>query len=89
MAGQQSWAEKRWWRGTLYDRLGAVRGVVLVIFILHIVTPSQLTLAPLQGYYVNTYRASCTVARQPAVLPYVLQANGSRQKESTAAPSPG
>jgi type IV secretory pathway TraG/TraD family ATPase VirD4 len=82
MAGQQSWAEKRWWRGTVYDWLGAVLGGVLVVFVLHIVTLSQLTLAPLQRYYVNTYRASCTVARRPPVLPYLLQPNGSRRLAS-------
>ena len=63
MAGKQSWAEKRWWRGTVYDWMGVLL-LLLFIFVLAFVSVPFLLLRHtvangLQDYYLSVYRSTC------------------------------
>ena len=84
MAGKQSWAEKRWWRGTVFDWMGVLLAVALV-FVLAFVSvpfllPSHTVSSGLQDYYLTVYRSTCASwERRTAALPYVLQPNGVRR----------
>ena len=59
MAGKQSWAEKRWWRGTVFDWMGVLLALAL-IFVLAFVSVPFLLLRP-HG-----------VKRPPGLLPHRL-----------------
>lgn len=89
MAGKQSWAEKRWWRGTVYDWMGVLL-LLLFIFVLAFVSVPFLLLRHtqargLQDYYLTVYRSTCASwERRTAALPYVLQSNGVRRLASSA-----
>ena len=84
MAGNQSWAEKRWWRGTVFDWMGVLL-LLLLIFVLAFVSAPFLLLrhtvsSGLQDYYLTVYRSTCASwERRTAALPYVLQPNGVQQ----------
>jgi type IV secretory pathway TraG/TraD family ATPase VirD4 len=88
MAGKQSWAEKRWWRGTVFDWMGVLL-LLLFIFVLAFVSVPFLLLrhtvsSGLQDYYLTVYRSTCASwERRTAALPYVLQANGVRRLASS------
>src|ERR1700704_5053476 len=80
MADQKSWAEGRWWRGAMR---GGFLGVLLIVllplpFVLHLLTMTQKAAPPLQQFYIQAYRASCSGGRRPLVLPYVQRAGGVR-----------
>ena len=87
MAGNQSWAEKRWWRGTVFDWMGVLL-LLLLIFVLAFVSAPFLLLrhtvsSGLQDYYLTVYRSTCASwERRTAALPYVLQPNGVRRLAS-------
>lgn len=90
MAGKQSWAEKRWWRGTVFDLSSALLGVLLV-FVLAFVSASiaipfllrERTPDPLAELYLNTRRSTCENLGHPIVaLPYVVTSNGVRRLAS-------
>jgi hypothetical protein len=53
--------------------------VPLILFGFHALTIRQMAAPPLQQFYIDAYRASCTVVRRPLALPYVQHANGSRK----------
>src|SRR6266540_1687089 len=74
MASKRSWAEGRWWRGARRDYLGVVVLVPLILFGFHALTIRQMAAPPLQQFYIDAYRASCTVVRRPLALPYVQHA---------------
>jgi hypothetical protein len=84
MASKQSWAEKRWWRGTVFDSMGVLLAIALV-FVLALVSvpfllPSHTVSSGLQDYYLTVYRSTCAGwERRTAALPYVLQPNGVRR----------
>jgi hypothetical protein len=84
MAGKQSWAEKRWWRGTVFDWMGVLL-LLLLIFVGALVSVPFLLLrhtvsSGLQDYYLTVYRSTCASwERRTAALPYVLQSNGVRR----------
>src|SRR5688572_16042009 len=79
MANQKSWAEKRWWRGTIGSSLGVLLAIlVLLPFGLQLVMRRQQAAPPLQQFYIEAYRSSCSIVRRPLVLPYVHQANGTK-----------
>ena len=88
MAGEQSWAEKRWWRGTVFDWMGVLL-LLLLIFVGAFVSVPFLLLrhtlsSGLQDYYLTVYRSTCASwERRTATLPYVLQSNGARRLAST------
>ncbi len=88
MAGKQSWAEKRWWRGTVFDWMGVLL-LLLLIFVGAFVSVPFLLLrhtvsSGLQDYYLTVYRSTCASwERRTAALPYVLQSNGVRRLAST------
>ena len=86
MAGKQSWAEKRWWRGTVFDWSGALLFVVLAFVLGLVATPLLLrprTPNPLVDLYLNTRRSTCESPGHPTVaLPYVVQSNGVRRLAS-------
>ncbi len=88
MAGKQSWAEKRWWRGTVYDWMGVLL-LLLFIFVLGFVSVPFLLLrhtvsSGLQDYYLTVYRSTCASwERRTAALPYVLHSNGARRLASS------
>src|SRR5262249_38257957 len=88
MPGNQSWAEKRWWRGTVFDWMGVLL-LFLLIFVGAFVTVPFLLLrhtvsSGLQDYYLTVYRSNCASwERRTAALPYVLQSNGVRRLAST------
>ena len=88
MAGKQSWAEKRWWRGTVFDWMGVLL-LLLLIFVVAFVSVPFLLLrhtvsSGLQDYYLTVYRSTCASwERRTAALPYVLQSNGVRRLAST------
>jgi hypothetical protein len=57
MAGRQSWAEKRWWRGTVFDWMGVLL-LLLLIFVGAFVSVPFLLLrhtvsTDLQDYYLT------------------------------------
>jgi type IV secretory pathway TraG/TraD family ATPase VirD4 len=87
MASKQSWAEKRWWRGTVFDWMGVVLAIALV-FVLAFVSvpfllPSHTVSSGLQDYYLTVYRSTCASwERRTAALPHVLQPNGVRRLAS-------
>ena len=39
MAGKQSWAEGRWWRGTVFDWLGVLLAVAIVFVLAFVSIP--------------------------------------------------
>src|SRR5215510_1298358 len=84
MAGKQSWAEKRWWRGTVFDWMGVLL-LLASVFLLSFVSVPFLLLrhtasSGLQDYYVTVYRSTCASwERRTAALPYVLHSNGVRR----------
>src|SRR5437870_13733576 len=63
MAGKQSWAEKRWWHGTVFDWLAVLLGVALVLVLAAVALPMLLLRHTesrgLQDYYLNIYRSTC------------------------------
>src|SRR5919109_716610 len=89
MAGKQSWAEKRWWRGTVFDWMGVLL-LLLLIFVGAFVSMPFLLLrhtvsSGLQDYYLAVYRSTCASwERRTAALPYVLQSNGAHRLASSA-----
>src|SRR5688572_29483004 len=87
MAGKQSWGEKSWWRGTVFDWLGVLLGVALVLVLAVVALPVLLLRhtesGGLQDYYLSVYRSTCgSWERRTAALPYVLQSNGARRLAS-------
>lgn len=56
--------------------------LVLLPFGLQLVIRRQQAAPPLQQFYVDAYRRSCSVVRRPLVLPYVHQANGTKELAS-------
>src|SRR5438128_4573312 len=88
MAGKQSWAEKRWWRGTVFDWMGVLL-ILLLIFVGAFVSVPMLVFrhtasTGLQDYYITVYRSTCASwERRTAALPYVMQSNGVRRLAST------
>ena len=89
MAGKQSWAEKRWWRGTVFDWMGVLLALALIFVVAFVSVPFLLfrhtVTSGLQDYYLNVYRSTCaTGERRTAALPYVLQSNGVRRLASSA-----
>jgi hypothetical protein len=88
MAGKQSWAERRWWRGTVFDWMGVLL-LLLLIFVLAFVSVPFLLLrhtvsSGLQDHYLTVYRSTCASwERRTAALPYVLQPNGVRRLASS------
>src|SRR5712691_6203887 len=88
MAGKQSWTEKRWWSGTVFDWMGVLLAVALVFVLAFVSVPFILlrhtVSSGLQDYYLTVYRSTCTTwERRTAALPYVLQSNGVRSLAST------
>ena len=88
MAGKQSWAEKRWWRGTVFDWMGVLLALALVFVLAFVSVPFLLlrhtVSSGLQDYYLTVYRSTCASwERRTAALPYVLQPNGVRRLAST------
>ena len=59
MASKQSWAEKRWWRGTVFDWMGVLLAIALVFVLAFVSVPFLL----LQPYGVK---------RPPGLLPHRL-----------------
>jgi type IV secretory pathway TraG/TraD family ATPase VirD4 len=79
MSGQKSWAEGRWWRGaTRGGYLWFLAIVLLLPFVLHVLFMSQKAAPPLQQFYIQAYRTSCSVVRRSRVLPYVQRADGTQ-----------
>ena len=80
MAGKQSWAEKRWWRGTVFDWMGVLLLLALIFLLSFVSVPFLLrhtVSSGLQDYYLTVYRSTCASwERRTAALPYVLQSNG-------------
>ena len=87
MASKQSWAETRWWRGTVFDWMGVLLAIALV-FVLAFVSvpfllPGHMVSSGLQDYYLTVYRSTCASwERRTAALPYVLRPNGVRRLAS-------
>ena len=42
MASKQSWAEKRWWRGTVFDWMGVLLAIALVFVLAFVSVPFLL-----------------------------------------------
>ena len=63
MAGKQSWAEKRWWRGTVFDWMGVLLLLALVFLLSFVSVPFLLlrhtVSSGLQDYYLTVYRSTC------------------------------
>ena len=79
MSDQKSWSEGRWWRGaTRGGYLWFLAIVLLLPFVLHVLFMSQKASPPLQQFYIQAYRTSCSVMWRPLVLPYVQRADGAR-----------
>jgi hypothetical protein len=79
MANQKSWTEGRWWRGAVGNYLAVLLAIlVLLPFGLQLVMRRQQAAPPLQQFYIDSYRSSCSVVRRPLVLPFVHQANGTK-----------
>ena len=81
MAGKQSWAETRWWHGTVFAWPAVLLGVAFAIGFAAVALPSLLvrhTMSRgLQDYYLTVYRSTCESSdRRTAALPYVTQLNG-------------
>jgi type IV secretory pathway TraG/TraD family ATPase VirD4 len=98
MAGKQSWAEGRWWRGTVFDWLVVLLSIVVVLALAAIALPVLLRHNEshgLQDFYLSVYRSTCASwERRTVALPYVLQSSGARRLASTAdvvvlPPAPG
>jgi hypothetical protein len=82
MAGKQSWAEKQWWHGTVFDWSGALLCIVLAFALGLLVTPWLLrsrTPHPLLDLYENTNQWCMHWERGTTTLPYVVQSNGVRR----------
>ena len=78
MTNQTSWAERRWWRGTIRSYVWVLLVVLLIPFALHLFTIGQLVASPLQQFYIQAYRTSCAGVPRPLGLPYIQRANGVR-----------
>jgi hypothetical protein len=86
MAGKQSWAEGRWWQGTVLA-WPAVLGVALALGFGAVALPALLVRHSvshgLHDYYLTVYRSTCESSeRRTAALPYVMQRNGARRLAS-------
>jgi hypothetical protein len=84
MAGKQSWAEGRWWRGTVFDWLGVLLAIAIVFVLAFVSVPFLLVRhtgsGGLQDYYRTVYRSTCASWDQrTAALPYVTLFNGVRR----------
>src|SRR5438132_364887 len=77
MARRKSWAEGHWWRGAIRSYVWIVALILLFPFLLQPLLLRQRAAQPLQRYYIQAYRTSCSVVPRPLVLPYVHRANGS------------
>lgn len=77
MAGRQSWAEGRWWRGGKRDYLAAVVFAVAAVWGLQVLTIQQMSSPPLERYYIATYRSHC-VSLRGMTLPYVVWSDDTR-----------
>src|SRR5438552_2882680 len=87
MAGKQSWAETRWWHGTVFAWSAVLLGVALAFGFAAIALPALLvrhTMSRgLHDYYLAVYRSTCdSSARRTAALPYVTQLDGARRLAS-------
>lgn len=83
MANQKSWAEGRWWRGAIRSYMW----VLVLILLVPVAQPylqRQRAAPPLQQFYINAYRTSCSVVPRALVLPYVQRANGTRSLASVS-----
>jgi hypothetical protein len=74
MVGKQSWGEKSWWRGTVFDWLGVLLAAALVLVLAVVALPVLLLRHTesrgLQDYYLNVYRSTCgSWERRTAALP--------------------
>src|SRR5437867_2007165 len=88
MAGKQSWAEKRWWRGTVFGWMGVLLALALIFVVASVSVPFFLlrnkVSSGIQDYYLTVYRSTCASwERRTVALPYVLQANGVRRLASS------
>ena len=79
MPFRASWGEGPWWRGARRDYLVPIVLAVVLVFALHTLALRQQASPPLQRFYIDAYRTSCTVVRRPLLLPYVVEPNGSRR----------
>ena len=63
MAGKQSWAETRWWHGTVFAWSAVLLGVALAFGFAAIALPALLvrhTMSRgLHDYYLTAYRSTC------------------------------
>jgi type IV secretory pathway TraG/TraD family ATPase VirD4 len=75
---RRSWAEGRWWDGARRDPFGLVVISVLAMWYLFMFVQVRSLRDPLQRYYNEQYWTSCTGTLRPLVLPYVVDARGSR-----------
>src|SRR5688572_8889236 len=79
MANPKSWAEGRWWRGTIGSYLGVVLAIVVALpFLLQMVMRRQQAEPALQQFYIEAYRTGCSIVPRALVLPYVQRANGTK-----------
>jgi hypothetical protein len=84
MAGRQSWAETRWWHGTVFAWPAVLLGVALAVGFAAIALPALLVRHTvsrgLHDYYLTVYRSGCESSeRRTAALPYVTRLNGTRR----------
>src|SRR5688572_14937174 len=84
MANQKSWAEGRWWRGAIRSYIWVLVLILLVPFVVQPYLLRQRAAPPLQQFYINAYRTSCSVVARALVLPYVQRANGTRSLASVS-----
>ena len=88
MAGKRSWAETRWWHGTVFAWPAVLLGIAFAVGFAAVALPALLvrhTISRgLHDYYLTVYRSTCESAdRRTAALPYVSQRNGTRQLATT------
>lgn len=76
MASETSWAEGRWWRGTLRSYVWLLLILLLLPFALLSLVMRQRAAPPLQQFYTQAYRTGCAGVGRPLVLPYVQRADG-------------
>ena len=56
MAGKQSWAEGRWWRGTVFDWLGVLLAIAIVFVLAFVSVPFLLVRHTVSGGLQDYYR---------------------------------
>ena len=84
MAGKQSWAEGRWWRGTVFDWLAVLLAIATVFVLALVSVPFFLARHSASGGLQDYYRCSLPEGPYLVVARFPRDAKASRWQVSIA-----